>query len=182
MRLHPLLASALLLAIAGPLAAADHAGEFATLVAPGTTVEKLAGGLRFTEGPVWLAQDGGVLVFSDIPADELKSWSRAKGLGTWRKPSHAANGNTRDPQGRLVTCEHGLRRVTRTAADGTVTAIAERFQGKRFNSPNDVVVKKDGSIWFTDPPYGIPQGEQAELEQNGVYRIAADGTDHPGQR
>ena len=166
---------ALLASLACPLAAADQAGGLAAVVAPGTTVEKLAGGMRFIEGPVWLAQDGGMLVFSDIPADELKSWSRAKGLGTFRKPSHAANGNTLDPMGRLVTCEHGLRRVTRTAADGSVAAVAERYQGRRFNSPNDVVVKKDGSIWFTDSPYGIPQGEKAELERNGVYRIAPDG-------
>ncbi|MBA3937618.1 MAG: SMP-30/gluconolactonase/LRE family protein [Planctomycetes bacterium] len=175
MRATPLPVIALLAALSGPLAAADQAVGFAAVVAPGTTVEKLAGGMRFIEGPVWLAEDGGKLVFSDIPADELKSWSRAKGLATYRKPSHAANGNTLDPMGRLVTCEHGLRRVTRTAVDGTIAAVAERYQGKRFSSPNDVVVKKDGSIWFTDPPYGIPQGEKAELERNAVYRIAPDG-------
>jgi gluconolactonase len=143
------------------------------LVAAGTKVEKLAGGLRFTEGPVWVPSDGGgFLVFSDIPADELKKWSpRDRSLTTFRTPSHQANGNTLDRDGRQVTCEHQSRRVTRTEPDGTVTTLVESFQGKRLNSPNDVVVKSDGTIWFTDPPYGLPRDAKRELDKNYVFRF-----------
>jgi gluconolactonase len=131
-------------------------------------VEKLASGLKFTEGPVWTRDNQ--LVFSDIPADEMKLWSPSeRSLKTFRKPSNQANGNTLDRQGRIITCEHAARRVTGTEADGTVRVLVDRFQGKRFNSPNDVVVKSDGTIWFTDPPYGLPKDQARELEKNFVF-------------
>ena len=144
------------------------------LVHAGAKLQKLAGDLKFTEGPVWIGRDGGYLVFSDIPADELKRWSMQGGLGTFRKPSHQANGNTLDREGRLVTCEHHARRVTRTEPDGQVTVLVDSFQGKKFNSPNDVVVRSDGTVWFTDPPYGTPHGAARELEKNYVFRLDPD--------
>ncbi len=134
------------------------------------SVRKLAGDMKFIEGPVWTNADGGYLVFSDIPADELKKWNQTEGLTTFRKPSHNTNGNTRDREGRLISCEHGSRHVTRTENDGTITLLAEEFEGKKLNSPNDVVVKSDGSIWFTDPTYGISK-EQKELPGQYVYRL-----------
>ena len=138
-------------------------------------VERLASGLRWAEGPVWFG-DGRYLLCSDIPNDRILRWDEESGaLGVFRKPSRHANGNTRDRQGRLVTCEHEGRRVTRTEYDGRITVILDRFDGKRLNSPNDVVVKSDGSIWFTDPPFGILsnyEGERAEPElPTNVYRV-----------
>ena len=138
-------------------------------------VERLATGFRWCEGPVWFG-DGRCLLWSDIPNNRIMRWDEETGaVSVFRKPSDFANGNTRDRQGRLITCEHGGRRVTRTEYDGAVTVLMDRFEGKRLNSPNDVVVKSDGSIWFTDPPFGILgnyEGVQAEpeLPQN-VYRI-----------
>jgi len=138
-------------------------------------VERLAVGFRWCEGPVWIG-DGRYLLWSDIPNNRIMKWEEETGtISVFRKPSNFANGNTRDRQGRLVTCEHGGRRVTRTEYDGAVTVLADSFEGKRLSSPNDVVVKSDGSIWFTDPPFGILgnyEGVQAEpeLPQN-VYRI-----------
>jgi gluconolactonase len=138
-------------------------------------VERLTTGLRWAEGPVWVG-DGRYLLCSDIPNQRILKWEEETGaVSIFRKPSNFANGNTRDRQGRLVTCEHGGRRVTRTEYDGAVTVLMDRFEGKRLNSPNDVVVKSDGSIWFTDPVFGILgnyEGVQAEPElgQN-VYRI-----------
>lgn len=118
-------------------------------------VERIATGMRWCEGPVWFG-DGRYLLWSDIPNNRIVKWEEETGaVSVFRKPSHNANGNTRDRQGRLVTCEHDSRRVTRTEYDGSVTVIADRFQGKMLNSPNDVVCKSDGSIWFTDPPFGI---------------------------
>ncbi|MFC4167498.1 SMP-30/gluconolactonase/LRE family protein [Teichococcus aestuarii] len=139
------------------------------------TVEKLAGGCRWAEGPVWFG-DQRALYWSDIPNDRILRWDEATGqVATFRQSSNYANGNTRDRQGRLVTCEHLTRRVTRTEHDGAITLLADRYDGKRLNSPNDVVVKSDGSIWFTDPPFGILgyiEGEKAEPElSQGVYRI-----------
>jgi gluconolactonase len=138
-------------------------------------VERLATGLRWAEGPVWFG-DGRYLLCSDIPNDRILRWDEESGtLGVFRKPSRHANGNTRDRQGRLVTCEHEGRRVTRTEYDGRITVILDRFDGKRLNSPNDVVVKSDDSIWFTDPPFGILgnyEGERAEPElPTNVYRV-----------
>jgi gluconolactonase len=144
--------------------------EFAQVVATNATVRKLAGGLKFTEGPVWLPRAGGLLVFSDIPASELKSWSTKDGVKSFRQPSGNANGNALDRQGRLLTCEHSGRRLSRTEADGTVVALAERFEGKKFNSPNDLVVDRQGVIWFTDPDYGLGAGER-EYGGCWVFRL-----------
>jgi len=145
-------------------------------------VERLATGFRWCEGPVWFG-DGRYLLWSDIPNNRIMRWDEETGaISVFRKPSEHANGNTRDRQGRLVTCEHGARRVTRTEIDGTITVLMDRHDGKRLNSPNDVVVKSDGSIWFSDPPFGILgnyEGHKAdpELPEN-VYRI--DGTTGQG--
>jgi gluconolactonase len=138
-------------------------------------VERLYTGCRWSEGPVWFG-DGRYLLWSDIPNNRILKWEEETGsVNTFRKPSNFANGNTRDRHGRLITCEHGERRVTRTEYDGTVTVLIENWQEKRLNSPNDVVVKSDGSVWFTDPPFGILgnyEGHKAEPElAQGVYRI-----------
>ena len=145
--------------------------EFKMIVSPAAKLEKLATDMKFTEGPVWLAQDGGFLAFSDIPADELKKWTAKGGLTTFRQPSQNANGNSVDRAGRLVTCEHTGRRVAVLEKDGQVRTLVDRFEGKKFNSPNDVVVKSDGTIWFTDPPYGLTKGETKEQDGNYVFRL-----------
>jgi gluconolactonase len=133
-----------------------------------SVVEKVAGGFQFTEGPVWV-EARRELIFSDIPANRLYRFKAGK-AEVWREPSGNANGNTLDLAGRLLTCEHGNRRVSRTELDGTVISLAERYQGRRLNSPNDIVVHSDGSIFFSDPPYGV-KPEQRELDIQGVYRI-----------
>lgn len=138
-------------------------------------LEKLYTGTRWAEGPVWFA-DARCLYFSDIPNDRMLRWVESGEVTVFRSPARNANGNTRDPQGRLVTCEHGSRSVVRTELDGSITTLADRFGGKRLNSPNDVVVGSDGAVWFTDPPYGIMsayEGGRAESEQGGnhVYRV-----------
>ncbi len=135
-------------------------------------VEKVAGDFRFTEGPIWHPK--GFLLFSDIPANTLYQWTANKKPEIFRLPSGNANGNTLDREGRLLSAEHGNRRVSRTEKDGTVVTLASQFEGKRLNSPNDLVVKSDGSIYFTDPPYGI-KSEQEELGFYGVYRLTPDG-------
>src|SRR4051795_8952857 len=118
-------------------------------------VERLATGLRWSEGPVWFG-DGRYLLWSDIPNNRIMKWDEeTTRVSVFRKPSNNANGNTRDRQGRLLPCEHDTRRVTPTEYDGWITVIADRFDGKPLNSPNDIVCKSDGSIWFTDPPFGI---------------------------
>ena len=137
-------------------------------------VEKIAGGQRWAEGPVWFG-DSRCLVWSDIPNNRLMRWDEETGaVSVFRQPSNNANGNTRDRQGRLLTCEHLTRRVTRTEYDGAITVIAEKFDGKPLNSPNDIVCKSDGSIWFTDPPFGVLgfyEGEKANAElPTNVYR------------
>jgi gluconolactonase len=147
------------------------ATEFNKVVAPEAKLVKLAGDMKFTEGPVWRTQDGGNLVFSDIPANELKQWTAKSGVTTFRRPSQNANGNTLDHTGRLVTCEHSGRRVSIQEKDGTLRPLVDRFAGKKFNSPNDVVVKSDGTVWFTDPPYGLPKGETKEQDGNYVFRF-----------
>ena len=140
-----------------------------------SAVERLYTGCRWAEGPVWFG-DGRYLLWSDIPNNRMLKWEEETGVvSVFRKPSDYANGNTRDRQGRLVTCEHGGRRVIRIEYDGSITVLMDNWQGKRLNSPNDVVVKSDGSVWFTDPPFGILgdyEGHKAEPElgQN-VYRI-----------
>lgn len=147
------------------------ATEFKKIIAPDAQLTKLAGDMKFTEGPVWLAQDGGYLVFSDIPANELKQWTAKTGLATFRQPSQNANGNTLDRTGKLVSCEHSGRRVSVQENDGTVRTLVDRFDGKKFSSPNDAVVKSDGTVWFTDPPYGLPKGEMKEQAGNYVFRF-----------
>jgi gluconolactonase len=132
---------------------------------------------RWTEGPVYVPA-GRYLLVSDIPNDRLLRWDEATGgVGVFRQPAGYPNGNTLDALGRLVTCEHGNRRVTRTEHDGSVTVLADRFQGHRFNSPNDVVVRSDGSVWFTDPAYGIDsdyEGYRAESEIGGCHVFRLD--------
>lgn len=143
-------------------------------------IARLHTGCRWTEGPAYFPA-GRYLVFSDIPNDRILRWDETTGaVGVFRQPAGFANGHTVDRQGRLVSCEHGHRRVTRTEHDGSVTVLADRYQGKRFNSPNDVVVHGDGSVWFTDPDYGIDsnyEGHQAESEIGArhVYRVPPSG-------
>lgn len=147
---------------------------------PLAKVERIATGCRWAEGPVWLG-DTRSLVWSDIPNNRMLRWDEETGrTSVFRKPSNYANGHTRDRQGRIVSCEHGGRRISRTEHDGTVTTVADSFQGKRLNSPNDLVVKSDGSIWFTDPTFGILgwyEGTKATPESPmNVYRVDASGT------
>lgn len=139
------------------------------------TVERLATGCYWAEGPVWFG-DGRYLLFSDIPNNRILRWEDGSGaLSEFRKPSNHANGLARDRQGRLLTCEHLGRRVTRTEYDGRITVLASHYQGKPLNSPNDIVCTRDGGIWFTDPPFGILgwwEGEPATPElPHGVYRL-----------
>ena len=149
--------------------------SFAKYRLPLASVERLATAMRWSEGPVYFG-DARCVLWSDIPNDRIMRWDEDTGAtSVFRKPSNNANGNTRDRQGRLVTCEHDARRVTRTEYDGAITVICDRFDGKRLNSPNDVVVKRDGSIWFTDPQFGILgyyEGhlDTPELPMN-VYRV-----------
>ncbi|MDH4061299.1 MAG: SMP-30/gluconolactonase/LRE family protein [Aquincola sp.] len=143
------------------------------------SVEQLATGLRWAEGPVWFG-DGRYLLWSDIPNDRILRWDDCSGAtSVFRAPSNNANGHARDREGRLVSCEHLTRRITRTEYDGSVTVLADRFDGKRLNSPNDIVCAKDGAIWFTDPSFGIAghwEGEPAAQElPHAVYRLAPGG-------
>ncbi len=156
--------------------------SFSTCLTGHGRVERLWTGARWAEGPAWFAA-GRYLIFSDIPNNRLMRWDETDGsVSEFRSPSNCANGNTVDQEGRLITCEHRSRRVTRTEHDGSITVIADKFEGKKLNSPNDVVVKSDGSIWFTDPTYGIIsdyEGEKSEPEQKGcfVYRVNSNLTD-----
>jgi gluconolactonase len=139
--------------------------------------EKLGTGFLFTEGPVW-NPTGTFLIFSDIPGDHMWRWSAQDGISTFRKPSRMANGNAYDRQGRLLTCEHATSQITRTEPDGCLTVLASHFTGKQLNSPNDVVCRRDGAIYFTDPPYGRAKffgvERPRELEIQGVYRVGTD--------
>lgn len=138
-----------------------------------TDVVEVAGGFQFLDGPVW-NPDACYLLFSDTRADTIYRYEVGAEPRPWRKPSRRASGLTFDRQGRLVACEQGARRVSRTEADGRVAALASRYQGMRLNSPHDVVVRSDGSLFFTDPPYGI-RPEERELPHSGVYRLSPDG-------
>ena len=142
-------------------------------------LERLATGARWTEGPVWVDADN-CLLFSDIPNTTIYRWDDRDGIAVFRHPSGFANGNTLDQQGRLLSCEHQRRRVSRTEPDGQVVTIASHYQGKRLNSPNDLVVKSDGTIYFTDPTYGQKADEgdcgPQELGWQGVYRVNPDGS------
>ena len=165
--------------------------ELHNLIDPDTPIERIAGGLGFTEGPVWRDAQ---LLFSDIPNKRIVRWQRLpEGPELTTYATGMSNGLTLDHEGHVLAAEHDGRRVVRVAADGTRTALAEEFQGKRLNSPNDIVVKSDGSIYFTDPPYAIqpstpgvprPEGwwtrpiEGKEQPCNGVYRLNPDGTLH----
>jgi gluconolactonase len=138
-------------------------------------IERIATGFRWAEGPVYF-RDGGFLVFSDIPNNRMMRWLEDDGhLSVFRAPSNYTNGNTRDREGRLISCEHDTRRVTRTELDGRITVLIDRFEGKPLNAPNDVVVSSDGAVWFTDPGYGIDgpyEGHKAEAElPRNVYRL-----------
>ena len=141
-------------------------------------VERLWTGARWAEGPAWFAA-GRYLVFSDIPNNRMLRWDECSGhMSVFRQPSNNSNGNTTDGQGRLVTCEHLGRRVTRTEHDGSITVLADSYKDKRLNSPNDVVVKSDGSIWFTDPSYGILfdyEGKTSLQEQDRCHVFRIDG-------
>lgn len=146
---------------------------------PLAKVERLATGFRWAEGPVWLG-DARSLVWSDVPGNRMYRWDEETGTtSVFRSPSGHANGNTRDRRGRLLTCEHGGRRVSRTEYDGRVTTLIDRFEGRRLNSPNDIVCKSDRSIWFTDPSFGILghyEGAKAEPElPTNVYRLDTSG-------
>ena len=144
--------------------------RFRYLTLGNSWVEKLYTGTLWAEGPVYFA-DGNYLVWSDIPNNRMLRWAGGH-VSVFRDFSNNSNGNTRDRQGRLITCEHGARRVTRTEPDGSITVLVDQFQGKKLNSPNDVVVKSDGTVWFTDPPYGILsdyEGHVAEGEYGGCY-------------
>ncbi len=143
------------------------------------SVEQLFSGMRWAEGPQWIA-DGRYLLVSDIPNNRILRWDECTGtVGEFRIPSGYANGNARDRQGRLLTCEHGGRRIVRTEHDGSLTVLADSYQGKRLNSPNDIICQSDGTVWFTDPPFGIAghwEGDFAESElPHAVYRLKTNG-------
>lgn len=161
---------------------------FDKLVPPDAKLEKLAEGFVWSEGPVWI-RDGGYLVFSDVPKNTAFKWKEGEGISEFLKPSGytgssprggelGSNGLTVDSQGRLVLCEHGDRRVARLEKDRTQTTLADKYLGKRFNSPNDLVYKSNGDLYFTDPPYGLEganKDPKKELPYNGVYRLSKNG-------
>ena len=154
--------------------------SFAEIVGPVLELEKLGSGFAFTEGPVWHPAEQH-LIFSDMPGDHMRRWSAADGVTTFRRPSNKANGNAYDRLGRMLTCEHATSRVSRTELDGSITVLATHYQGLELNSPNDIVVKSDGRVYFTDPSYGrMPYfgvERPQQLAFQGVYRMDADGGD-----
>lgn len=152
-----------------------HDPRFRQMIVTSAGLDELYSGCRWAEGPVWF-NDANQLLWSDIPNQRILRWTPEGGVSVYRQPSNFTNGHTRDRRGRLISCEHGTRRVTRTEVDGSITVLADRFEGRRLNSPNDVVVKSDGTIWFTDPTYGIMsdyEGYHADPEQptRNVYRL-----------
>lgn len=154
-----------------------NAVEFGRCVSAAAKLERLATGMQFVEGPQWIPSDGGYLVFSDIPANEIKRWSDKGGLSTFRTPSGEANGNTLGADGLLLSAEHRGRRISKTDASGNTVTVVDKFEGKKLNSPNDVVTSLDGAIWFTDPDYGLPSDPDTkqkigkELPGDFVYRF-----------
>lgn len=153
-----------------------YAPAFRDLLRPEARVERLATGTIWAEGPVYFAE-GDYLLWSDIPNDRMLRWSAAEGMTVFRQPAQYTNGHTRDNQGRLVSCSHGARAVLRTEPDGAITTLIDRYEGKRLNSPNDLVVASDDTIWFTDPTYGIKsnvEGHQAPSEIGAQYVFRFD--------
>lgn len=152
---------------------------FRKVVGDETAVERLATGFDFTEGPIWHPREKH-LTFSDMPGNHMRRWTAAGGVKTFRKPSNMANGNTYDRAGRMLSCEHATSQVTRTELDGTINVLATHYRGKQLNSPNDIVVKSDGRIYFTDPTYGRMAyygiERTPELDFRGVYRVEEDGS------
>jgi gluconolactonase len=160
-----------LMLVAAAPAGADEDGS---LVAPGEKVRKLADGMKFTEGPAWFPGKK-TLVFSDIPNSKLMQWREGDGLSVFRD-SEESNGNILDLEGRLITCQHAGRNVVRTEADGKITVLADKYEGQRFNSPNDVAVRSDGTLWFTDPSWGLKERAR-EIPGNWVFKLdPASGT------
>jgi len=156
-----------------------HAPGVLELVAEDAELECIASNCTFTEGPLWTNRDGGSLLFSDMPGDTRRRWTRSGGVEVLAHPSNKGNGLSYDLEGRLLICEHSTSSLIRVEADGSRTVLASHWQGKELNSPNDVVVTSDGSIVFTDPPYGRWPGfgveRDQELDFQGVYRVAPDG-------
>jgi gluconolactonase len=157
--------SAMLIAL---VAACPAVAQDESLIAPGEKVQKLASGMKFTEGPVWIPAKK-LLVFSDIPNSKLMQWSEKGGLSVFRE-SEQSNGNILDLEGRLITCQHAASNIVRTEADGKITVLIDKFEGKRLNSPNDVAVRSDGTLWFTDPTWGL-NGRTSELPGCWVYKF-----------
>ena len=147
-------------------------GELDRLLDPAQEVEELSSGYQLAEGPLWI-QEESCLLFSDVRGDRRMKWTPAEGVSEFSKPTNEANGLTLDTYGRLIACEHASRRVTRLETEGDVTVVANRYRGARLNRPNDVAVKSDGSIYFTDPNRGVPP-EELEMDCSGVYRVSAD--------
>ena len=178
----PMLAGAVLVGAQDAGKVVQVTPEFDRIVPRAARIEKLAGGFGFAEGPVWMP--GGYLLFSDIPHNVIRRWQPGGAVSVFREKSGfsgeraglaGSNGLTLDKQGRLVVCEHGNRRVSRLEKDGRVTILADRFEGKRLNSPNDAVYKSDGALYFTDPPYGLAKQDDdpaKELKFCGIYRLA----------
>ena len=153
-----------------------YAERFQRMIPEGARLEKHFTGMEWAEGPVYFAE-GDYLLWSDIPNDRMMKWSDAEVASVFRQPAGYTNGHYRDREGRLVSCEHGNRRISRTEHDGTVVTLVDSYEGKRLNSPNDLVVKSDGTLWFTDPPYGIlsdREGHKAESELGASYVFRFD--------
>jgi gluconolactonase len=152
---------------------------FRKVVGDETAVERLATGFAFTEGPIWHPRERH-LTYSDMPGDHMRRWTEAGGVKTFRNPSNMTNGNTYDRAGRMLSCEHATSQVIRTELDGTIHVLATHYRGKQLNSPNDIVVKSDGRIYFTDPTFGrMPYygiERTPELDFRGVYRVEEDGS------
>lgn len=147
--------------------------DLRNLIAPGAAVEKVAGGFAFTEGPVW--HPSGRLYFSDLRENKTYTWNSEEGAVRHPGPGNRSNGLAFDPQGRLVFCEHGGRKLSRMEKDGQFVTVVDRYQGRRLNAPNDLVITPDGTIYFTDIRHNLPRGEEREIEFSGVYRLRPNG-------
>src|SRR5258705_12116526 len=148
-----------------------NAEEFKKIIPEDAKVQKEASGFGFVEGPTWIKSGAGYLVFSDIPKNKIMKWTAKDGITVFREDSKNSNGNTTDPDGLLGTAQHGSRSVTRTEKDGKIITLADKYNEKALNSPNDVVVRSDGTIWFTDPDYRLPKGQKKEQDGNWIYRF-----------